>query len=79
MKRRFQRLESHVVTLARSLAQLSSEMKSHHASLEELESVTQGLQPVQEEQPQDQPAGEKQWMTSLRSNSNSLNKLRRSA
>ncbi|KAL1506841.1 hypothetical protein ABEB36_006129 [Hypothenemus hampei] len=39
--RRFQRLESHVVTLARSVAHLSSEMRTQHLVIQEIESVRQ--------------------------------------
>ncbi|XP_068207288.1 serine-rich adhesin for platelets-like isoform X2 [Palaemon carinicauda] len=37
--KRFQRLESHVVTLARSVAHLSSEMRTQHLMLQEIESI----------------------------------------
>ncbi|KAK4293843.1 hypothetical protein Pmani_033484 [Petrolisthes manimaculis] len=37
--KRFQRLESHVVTLARSVAHLSSEMRTQHLMFQEIESV----------------------------------------
>ena len=37
--KRFQRLESHVVTLARSVAHLSSEMRSQHLIVQEIESL----------------------------------------
>ncbi|CAH1128810.1 unnamed protein product [Ceutorhynchus assimilis] len=39
--RRFQRLEAHVVTLARSVAHLSSEMRTQHLVVQEIESVRQ--------------------------------------
>ncbi|XP_066140767.1 uncharacterized protein [Euwallacea fornicatus] len=39
--RRFQRLEAHVVTLARSVAHLSSEMRTQHLVIQEIESVRQ--------------------------------------
>ncbi|KAF2351597.1 Sterile alpha motif domain [Trinorchestia longiramus] len=39
IQRRFQRLESHVVTLARSVAHLSSEMRSQNAIFQEMESI----------------------------------------
>ncbi|XP_058835986.1 uncharacterized protein LOC131692760 isoform X2 [Topomyia yanbarensis] len=39
INKRFQRLESHVVTLARSVAHLSSEMRSQHVMSQELEEI----------------------------------------
>lgn len=39
--KRFQRLEAHVVTLARSVAHLSSEMRTQHLVIQEIESVRQ--------------------------------------
>ncbi|XP_030747246.1 uncharacterized protein LOC115875852 isoform X2 [Sitophilus oryzae] len=39
--RRFQRLEAHVVTLARSVAHLSSEMRTQHMVTQEMEAVRQ--------------------------------------
>lgn len=39
INKRFQRLESHVVTLARSVAHLSSEMRSQHLVTQELEKL----------------------------------------
>ncbi|KAA0203456.1 hypothetical protein HAZT_HAZT003824 [Hyalella azteca] len=39
IQRRFQRLESHVVTLARSVAHLSAEMRSQNAIFQEMESI----------------------------------------
>jgi len=36
INKRFQRLESHVVTLARSVAHLSSEMRTQHIMLQVL-------------------------------------------
>lgn len=43
INKRFQRLESHVVTLARSVAHLSSEMRSQHLVTEELERLRDDL------------------------------------
>ena len=37
--KRFQRLESHVVTLARSVAHLSSEMRTQHALMQDIETI----------------------------------------
>ncbi|XP_059350728.1 uncharacterized protein LOC130685375 isoform X2 [Daphnia carinata] len=37
--KRFQRLESHVVTLARSVAHLSSEMRTQHIMIQEMETI----------------------------------------
>merc|ERR1712004_779709 len=37
--KRFQRLESHVVTLARSVANLSSEMRTQHVIVQEIEAL----------------------------------------
>lgn len=39
VNKRFQRLESHVVTLARSVAHLSSEIRTQHALFQELENI----------------------------------------
>ncbi|XP_076038931.1 uncharacterized protein LOC143024077, partial [Oratosquilla oratoria] len=39
INKRFQRLESHVVTLARSVAHLSSEMRTQHMMFQEIENV----------------------------------------
>ncbi|XP_064073200.1 uncharacterized protein LOC113396510 isoform X3 [Vanessa tameamea] len=39
INKRFQRLESHVVTLARSVAHLSSEMRTHHLVLQEMDTI----------------------------------------
>uniref|UniRef100_A0A1B0CBE2 SAM domain-containing protein n=2 Tax=Lutzomyia longipalpis TaxID=7200 RepID=A0A1B0CBE2_LUTLO len=43
INKRFQRLESHVVTLARSVAHLSSEMRSQHVVTQELERLRDDL------------------------------------
>ena len=43
INKRFQRLESHVVTLARSVAHLSSEMRSQHLVSQELEELRNDL------------------------------------
>lgn len=43
INKRFQRLESHVVTLARSVAHLSSEMRSQHQVTQELERMRDEL------------------------------------
>ncbi|CAH0727243.1 unnamed protein product, partial [Brenthis ino] len=43
INKRFQRLESHVVTLARSVAHLSSEMRSHHLVAQEVDAVRADL------------------------------------
>lgn len=43
INKRFQRLESHVVTLARSVAHLSSEMRSQHQVTQELERLRDDL------------------------------------
>ena len=42
----FQRLESHVVTLARSVAHLSSEMRTQHVIVQEIEQIRAELQQV---------------------------------
>ncbi|KAG8234054.1 hypothetical protein J437_LFUL014779 [Ladona fulva] len=39
INKRFQRLESHVVTLARSVAHLSSEMRTQHLMMQEMETI----------------------------------------
>lgn len=39
VNKRFQRLESHVVTLARSVAHLSSEMRTQHLMIQEMENI----------------------------------------
>ena len=44
--KRFQRLESHVVTLARSVAHLSSEMRTQHVIVQEIEQIRAELQQV---------------------------------
>ncbi|XP_015925652.1 serine-rich adhesin for platelets isoform X3 [Parasteatoda tepidariorum] len=46
--KRLQRLESHVVTLARSVAHLSSEMRTQHVLVQELENMRQDVTWVQE-------------------------------
>ncbi len=46
--KRLQRLESHVVTLARSVAHLSSEMRTQHVLVQELENMRQDVSWVQE-------------------------------
>lgn len=43
INKRFQRLESHVVTLARSVAHLSSEMRSQHMVTQELDRMRDDL------------------------------------
>lgn len=43
INKRFQRLESHVVTLARSVAHLSSELRSQHLVTQELERLRDDL------------------------------------
>lgn len=43
INKRFQRLESHVVTLARSVAHLSSEMRSQHLVTQELDRMREDL------------------------------------
>ncbi|XP_037072659.1 uncharacterized protein LOC119093756 [Pollicipes pollicipes] len=43
INKRFQRLESHVVTLARSVAHLSSEMRTQHLMFQEMESIRSEL------------------------------------
>lgn len=43
INKRFQRLESHVVTLARSVAHLSSEMRSQHMVTQELDRMREDL------------------------------------
>lgn len=48
LNRRFQRLESHVVTLARSVAHLSSELRSHSSMSHELEALRKEIREVKE-------------------------------
>nr|XP_034325839.1 neuron navigator 3 isoform X4 [Crassostrea gigas] len=50
INRRFQRLESHVVTLARSVAHLSSELRSHNSMVSELESLRKEVREMKEQQ-----------------------------
>ena len=50
MSKRFARLESHVVTLARSVAHLSSEMRQHNVVYGELESLKRELQTLKDQQ-----------------------------
>ncbi|XP_076312620.1 uncharacterized protein LOC143226066 isoform X2 [Tachypleus tridentatus] len=47
--KRFKRLESHVVTLARGVAHLSSEMRSHHVLVQELETLRRDVNWLQEQ------------------------------
>ena len=44
--KRFQRLESHVVTLARSVAHLSSEMRTQHVIVQEIEQLRSEIQQI---------------------------------
>ena len=48
INKRFQRLESHVVTLARSVAHLSSELRTHNTMVHDLESVKRDLKEFKE-------------------------------
>ena len=41
--RRIKRLESHVITLARSVAQLSTDMRSNHSISEEMDNLRQDV------------------------------------
>lgn len=50
INRRFQRLESHVVTLARSVAHLSSELRSHNSMVNELESLRKEVREMKEQE-----------------------------
>lgn len=50
IQRRFQRLESHVVTLARSLAHLSSELRAHNTLRRELDGVKRELRELKQMQ-----------------------------
>ncbi|KAG1653304.1 hypothetical protein GQR58_025713 [Nymphon striatum] len=50
INKRFQRLESHVVTLARSVAHLSSEMRSQHMMYQEIEALRRDFNKMREEQ-----------------------------
>ncbi|XP_061172751.1 uncharacterized protein LOC133182058 isoform X2 [Saccostrea echinata] len=50
INRRFQRLESHVVTLARSVAHLSSELRSHNSMVSELDSLRKEVREMKEQQ-----------------------------
>ena len=43
MNKRFARLESHVVTLARSVAHLSSEMRTHNGLCADVEEMSRDL------------------------------------
>ncbi|XP_048483230.1 uncharacterized protein LOC105385269 isoform X3 [Plutella xylostella] len=44
INKRFQRLESHVVTLARSVAHLSSEMRTQHLVMQEMDNIRAEIQ-----------------------------------
>ncbi|CAH1390280.1 unnamed protein product [Nezara viridula] len=64
INKRFQRLESHVVTLARSVAHLSSEMRTQHLMMQEMEvmrgelaalRIQTNVQHQQQQQQQQQP------------------------
>ena len=48
INKRFQRLESHVVTLARSVAHLSSEMKSYHKLSEDVDELKEQVRVLTE-------------------------------
>ncbi|XP_066281179.1 protein sickie-like isoform X2 [Branchiostoma lanceolatum] len=50
VNRRFARLESHVVTLARSVAHLSSELRTQNALVQEIELLRQELENLKEQQ-----------------------------
>ncbi|XP_052058172.1 uncharacterized protein LOC127698642 isoform X3 [Mytilus californianus] len=50
INKRFQRLESHVVTLARSVAHLSSELRSHNSVTHEIDALRKEIQELKEEQ-----------------------------
>ena len=49
MNKRFSRLEAHVVTLARSVAHLSSEMRTQNGLYQELEDVKKDLKQMKKE------------------------------
>ncbi|XP_059480185.1 serine/arginine repetitive matrix protein 1-like isoform X2 [Neocloeon triangulifer] len=51
INKRFQRLESHVVTLARSVAHLSSEMRTQHLMLQEIENIREEVANLRATQP----------------------------
>ncbi|XP_074648088.1 uncharacterized protein LOC141903702 isoform X2 [Tubulanus polymorphus] len=84
--KRFARLESHVVTLARSVAHLSSEMRQHNVLIDELESVKQELFTLKQQQNNiggahsDRPLTEwekfRKWVSSI-TNPRRVNKLRK--
>lgn len=48
INKRFQRLESHVVTLARSVAHLSSELRTHNTMVNDLEAVKRELRELRD-------------------------------
>ena len=63
--KRFQRLESHVVTLARSVAHLSSEMRTQHVIVQEIEQIRSELQQVKMTRYSVRLWGERQAFTML--------------
>ncbi|KAL4238851.1 hypothetical protein ACF0H5_003558 [Mactra antiquata] len=48
INKRFQRLESHVVTLARSVAHLSSELRTHNTMVNDLETIKRELREIRD-------------------------------
>lgn len=50
INKRFSRVESHVVTLARSVASLSAELRSHTTLVEEVENIREELDLVRDNQ-----------------------------
>ncbi|KAK2707651.1 uncharacterized protein LOC136029356 isoform X3 [Artemia franciscana] len=56
INKRFQRLESHVVTLARSVAHLSSEMRTQHLVIKEVENLRQEMSQLRVGRPMGQTA-----------------------
>ena len=63
--KRFQRLESHVVTLARSVAHLSSEMRTQHVIVQEIEQIRAELQQVKMSRYWVRVGGESQGFTAV--------------
>ena len=47
--RRLKRLEGHVITLAKSVAQLSSEIRSNHCLMKEVETLRKDIDIIQEQ------------------------------
>ncbi|XP_039259077.2 uncharacterized protein LOC120335613 isoform X2 [Styela clava] len=59
VNKRFSRLEAHVVTLARSVAQLSSEMRQQNSASRDIEELREQLEELRKERSQGKPSSRK--------------------